>query len=296
MRAAIVTLVTLVAFLASAIAGPRKVLVLPLDGDAPAEQKSQLNDSIARLTRDKADGDVTVGDTTFAETAAAVGCNPKAASCAETVRSTLGVDELVYGTAESHDGKTKVTVRRAVANSSPSSQTATIEASDSGDRAEPALAPVFSGSSESVSSEPAGGPATGAATGAADGSAAAADRPRPGGNFFDTRERKLGVGLAAGGAISLVIGFSFWASKSDLQDQIDNSAPRTFEQIEALKELEDRAASKAMWGNIMVALGIGLGGAGAYFLYKDHKNRSATVAPAPVEAGTGATVNLRGTW
>src|SRR6185369_2617758 len=99
MRTAIVALVTAIALVTSVVAGPRKVLVLPLDGNAAAAQKSQLNDSVAKMAKAKIDGDVTVGDTTFQETAAAVGCDPNAPQCADTVLSTLTVDELVYGTA-----------------------------------------------------------------------------------------------------------------------------------------------------------------------------------------------------
>lgn len=289
MRTAIIAFVTAIAFLTSAMAGPRKVLVLPLDGNAPAAQKAQLNDAVVRMAKTKLDGDVTIGDTTFAETAAAVGCDPQVPECAETVRTTLGVDELVYGSAETQDGQTTVTVKRTVANTPATSQAATIAETDAGDTAEPALASAF------------GGPADAAGFGA-DGSGVAgsgspvAERPRPASNFFDTRERKLGAGLAAGGVIAIVIGLSLWASKSDLQDQIDNHPSDTYDEIQDLKQLEDRAGDKAMWGNIMVALGLGLGGAGAYFLYKDHQNRSATVAPAPVEAGTGMTLVLTGRW
>ncbi|HEY5952155.1 MAG TPA: hypothetical protein VIV40_41945 [Kofleriaceae bacterium] len=282
MRTAIVAMVTAIALLTSVVAGPRKVLVLPLDGNAPAAQKSQLNDSIVRMSKDKIEGDVTIGDTTFAETATAVGCDPAAPECAETVRSTLGVDELVYGSAESANGSTTVTVHRMAQGSPPSSQVAVITESDSGDKAEPALAPVFGGA---------------APEGSGSGSAAVeTKRTRRGGNFFDTRERKLGVGLAAGGVIALVIGVSYWSSESDLQDQIDNHPKSSLTEITALKALEDRAGEKAMWGNIMVGVGLALAGAGAYFLYKDHKNRSATITPAPVEAGGGMTLVLGGHW
>jgi hypothetical protein len=289
MRTAIVALATIVALLTSVIAGPRKVIVLPLDGNAPAAQKAQLNDSIARAARAKSDGDVTIGDTTFAETAAAVGCDPASPACAETVRSTLAVDELVYGTAKTADGQTTVTVYRATQGVEPTSRVSVIAETDSGDKIEPAVEPVFTGE------------ATGSATvGPAEGSGSAAPGPRPRGNFFDTRERKLGVGLAGGGVVAIAIGISFWGSKSDLQDQIDareeNGQTRTLTELEALRDLEDRAGSKAMWGNIMVGVGLGLAAAGAYFLYKDHQNRSATVTPAPVEAGTGLTLVLGGRW
>lgn len=286
MRATIVALITTIALLSSVIAAPRKVLVLPLDGNAPAEQKSQLDESLVKLTKAKTVGDVTVGDTTFTETASAVGCDAQAPECAETVRSTLAVDELIYGTADTADGTTTVTVQRASKDAPAATQVAVLAETDPGDKAEAALEPIFA-TMPVAAEEPAAGSIA--------GSDAVAE-PVVRKNFFDTRERKLGVGLAAGGAIALVIGLSFWSSKNDLQARIDNHPNETLSQLQALTALEDRAAGRALWGNIMVALGLGLGGAGAYYLYKDHQNRGATVAPAPVEAGTGMTVVLRGRW
>jgi hypothetical protein len=282
MRTVIVALLTMIAFVTNVMAGPRKVLVLPLDGNAPIAQKSQLNDSVVRMAKDKLDGDVTVGDTTFAETAAAVGCDPQALECAETVRSTLAVDELVYGSAETRDGSTTVTVHRATGNAPVSSQVSVISETDGADKAEPALQPAFAETPV-------------AAAGSAAPVDTATERP-PTRNFFDTRDRKLGFGLAAGGVLVLVVGLSLWSSKGDLQDQIDNHPNRSLDDLRELADLEDRAGSKALWGNILVGVGLGLGGAGAYFLYKDHKNRSTTVTPAPVEAGTGMAVVLRGRW
>lgn len=270
MRTAIVALVTAFALVTTVVAGPRKVLVLPLDGNAAAAQKSQLNDSVAKLAKAKIDGDVTVGDTTFQETAAAVGCDPNSPPCADTVLSTLAVDELVYGTATTENGQTTVTVHRATKGVPPTSQAATITESDSGDKIEPGLDPAFGGAAQP----------TGSAT----------PREHIGSHFFDTKERKVGVGLAAGGVVFLAIGISFWLSKSDLQDQIDSHAKATVADFQALADLEDRASSKALWGNICVGLGLGLGAAGAYFLYKDHENRNQTVTPAPVEGGGMALV------
>jgi hypothetical protein len=290
MRTAIVALVTAVALLTSVIAGPRKVIVLPLDGNAPPAQKAQLNDSLTRMAKVKTEGDFTIGDTTFAETAAAVGCDPASPACAETVRTTLGVDELIYGTAKTSDGRTTVTVYRAQQGAPPTSQISVIAETDSGDKMEPGVAPLFGGGELGSGSDTLG---SGSAVGSGSETPAGARRK---GNFFDTRERKVGVALAGGGVIALAIGLSFWASKSDLQDQIDNHATRSLTDLESLHDLEDRAGSKAMWGNIMVGLGLGLGAAGAYFLYKDHQNRSATVTPAPVEAGTGMTLVLGGRW
>src|SRR5215208_6700504 len=83
------------ALTSSAVAGPHKVLVLPLDGDAAPELRAKYSASVQRLAR-TLDGKVTPGDVTFTDTATAIGCDPKTPKCAEDVRATLGVDELVY--------------------------------------------------------------------------------------------------------------------------------------------------------------------------------------------------------
>lgn len=286
MKTALVVVVTLLALAGTAVAGPRNVLVLPLDGNAPAEQMAQLNESIAKMARGAADGEVTIGDTTFSETAAAFGCDPATPGCAETVRSTLAVDELVYGKATTANGTTTVMVYRATSGSVPIARTAVIAETDSGDKAEPVLAPAFHAG-------PTAPPPPGTDAGAV---AATVERPRPTDNLFDTRERRLGLGLAGGGVIAAVIGFSLWASASSLDDQIEDHPRTTLAQFRDLTALEDRAGTRALWGNILVGVGVGLGAVGGWYLYKDHQNRNATLTPAPVEAGTGMTLVYGRRW
>jgi hypothetical protein len=287
-RAAIVALVTMVALLTSVMAQSRKVLVLPLDGNAPAAQRTKINESVAKLSKEKLGGDVTIGDTTFAETAAAVGCDPAQPSCAETVRTTLQVDELVYGSAKTEGGSTTVIVTRATAGSEPKSQISVISETDSGEQAEGNLGPLFTTTDTAAGSQGSGSDVAGSGSETA--------RPRPHSNFFDTRERKLGVAFAAGGVIALVVGFSLWSSAGGLQDQIDRAPNDTLSEIQALKDLEDRAGSKALWGNVFVFVGLAAAGVGGYFFWKDHKNRNATVAPVPTENGAGMTLVLGGRW
>lgn len=286
MKTALVVLVTIIALVGNVVAGPRSVLVLPLDGNAPAEQMTQLNDSIAKMAKSSGDGDVTIGDTTFSETAAAFGCDPAAPACAETVRSTLAVDELVYGKATTENGTTTVLVYRATPGSIPTARTAVIAETDSGDNVEPVLAPGFG---KSTAAPPTSGTDAGAVS-------ATTERRQATDNFFDTRERRIGFGLAGGGVIAVVIGFSLWASASSMNDQIEDHPRTTLAQFQDLTELEDRAGTRALWGNLLVGVGVGLGAVGGWYLYKDHQNRGATLTPAPVEAGTGMTLVYGGRW
>lgn len=287
MRAAFVAL-TVTVLVASAAAGPRKILVLPLDGNAPAAQRSALDASVAKLAKANIDGEVAVGDTTFSETAAAVGCSPDQPECAETVISTLAVDELVYGTATTENGTTTVVVHRAAVGTPDKSQDAAISETAPGEQAEGGLGPLFGVP-----------PAPGSGAGPAEplpgvGSAAVA-QPEARTPFFDTRERKIGFAAIGVGAATMLVGLSLWISESSIQGDIDNHDTETLTDLRELHDLEDRAATKAVWGNILVGAGLALGGVGAYYLYKDHDNRM-TVTPAPVEAGTGMTLVLGGRW
>jgi hypothetical protein len=283
MKASIVALVTIIALVSSVMAqSGGKVLVLPLDGNASDAQRSALNKSVVKLAKANMGGDVSAGETTFNETASAVGCDPSLASCAEQVRTTLAVDELVYGTANTSDGTTTVTINRVAAGGSPKTQISVISESDPAEQAESGMAPLF------------GAPA--AEEGSGSGSATTTPHTRPGSGFFDTKERKLAVAFGGGGILVLAIGLSFWSSAGSLQDDIDTAPRATITEINALKDLEDRAGSKALWGNIMVFGGLALVGVGGYFFWKDRKNRQAAVAPVPTESGTGMTFVLRGSW
>jgi hypothetical protein len=292
MRAAIIALTTIVALFTSVLAQSRKVLVLPLDGNTPAALRQKLSAMIVKLAKAKSSGSVTVGDTTFEETAAAVGCNPSDAACAETVRKTLGVDELVYGTATTEDGATTIMVHRATAGGDPKTQISVIAEGDDASAAEESLGPLF-GDDRSVHEEN-GSDTSGSGSGSGSDEAG---RPRPAhSTFFSTTERKLAVAFAAGGVISLVLGFSLWSSAGGLQDEIDAHPDRTLAEINDLRALEDRAASKALWGNIFVVVGLAATGVGGYFFWKDRQKRQAAIAPVPAETGTGMTLVLGGRW
>ncbi len=89
---------------------------------------------------------------------------------------------------------------------------------------------------------------------------------------------------------------SFWNSASDLDGQIDDAPRNTLPQLMASPRPRDRAGSKALWGNILVGVGVGLAATGAWFLYRDHQSRSAMITPAPVETGTGMTLVYGRRW
>jgi hypothetical protein len=291
----------------TATAGGRKVIVLPLEGNADAPLRGKLAQVVLKAVRANG-GDVSSGNTTFAETAAAVGCDPTTPACGDTVITTLGVDEVVFGTASTANGQTTVTVTRIVKGQMRKDQTFVLAASDAPDKADAqvralygATTPPPTGSGSAVvdigsaGSAAAGSDVTEGGSGSGSGSA---EKTNPGAetSFFDTRERKMGFGFAAGGAVAIVIGLALWSSESSLQDQINNTNPTTSADVAALRDKEDRASAYAWEGNILILLGLAAGGVGAYYLYTDHQNRSATATITPIDHGTGAALVVGGRW
>ncbi|HEY1815681.1 MAG TPA: hypothetical protein VGG74_25205 [Kofleriaceae bacterium] len=256
--------VAILAAAAPVVAAPAKVIVLPLDGDAPAEARTALAAELATAARH--DGSVTTGTTTYRETAAAVGCDPDNHACATTVLSTLGVDEIIYGTATAAAGNLHVRIAR-VTLAQRSDRTFDVA---QGAPAGSELAPLF-GESAAPAAEPA--PAS------------------PAGSFFDTRDRTLGVAFAAGGGVALLIGLVLWASEHDTQNQIEAAPDATLADVQGLVALEQHASNEAWAGNVMVVLGLAAGGVGGYFLWRDHKAR-ATVVPAE----HGVALVVEGAW
>ncbi len=267
----------------SASAGTRKVIVLPLDGSADEAQRTKLTAEVVKLARSSG-GDVSPGNTTFAETAAAVGCDPAVPACADTVLATLGVDEVIYGTATTTNGQTTIVITRVTKGAAPFSQTLAIQATDEPEKADPGLAPIF------------GAPVLTDTLGSGLGSGSGSAAPQSTGtSFFDTTDRKVGFGLAVGGGAAIVIGLAFWASESNLQGQINTAPANSSTDLKNLVAKEDKASSEAWSGNVLVFLGLAAGSVGGYYLWRDHKAR-ATATVAPVEHGTGATLVVGGHW
>ncbi|HEY5936550.1 MAG TPA: hypothetical protein VIU61_18000 [Kofleriaceae bacterium] len=272
-----------------ALAAPRRVLVLPLDGNADAATRQKLTASVQRLAR-VIDATVQPGDTTFAETAAAVGCDPAVPACADTVRETLNVDELVYGTANVEGGKVTIVVRRKAKGADAREVKTTMAASDSIDQVEPALLPLFSASSttQPAVTEPIKEPdkpptELPPVTGSGQPGETQTRRDRT----PMSTDKKFGIAAVVGGGLLLVFGLAAWGSAGDVNEQIDNHDTETYEDFQQLQELESRARTRAWAGNILVLGGLALGGYGGYLLWRDHKAKL-TVTPTPVEGGGAA--------
>jgi hypothetical protein len=275
-------------------AGSHKILVLPVDGTADATTRARLTVQISRLAGGLA-GQVATAQATFEETALAVGCAPQAASCSDEVMAALGVDELVWATADKDGGQTKLIVRR-VASGLPARAISTvITASDSTERVDAVLAPLFS-----VPAEPPPSP-----IGVTSPWAIARERtpgprlpsliaPPAAEAIDDPHERRLGIALAVGGGVSVVLGIVLWSSYASLQTTIDSHPTSTRADFDDLLDLEGRANTYAILGDVLVVAGLAGGGLGAYHLYRDHQRSQFAITPAPLAHGAGLTLTILG--
>jgi hypothetical protein len=283
----LVAVFLVVALTTPAVAAPRKVLVLPLDGSAPAETRKKLSASFQRMAR-VLDGEVQNGNTSLADTATAIGCDPDKATCIENVRATLGVDELVYGNADEEAGTITVIAKRYRKGKPLRELTVTQAATEPPNKIEPQLLPVFGNEPlpahvpEAVV-EP---EVTAPVEPLAQPQPALESAPSP------RRARNLWIGVTAGGGLLTAIGLALWAQAGSLQDDIDSADTDTSNDIDELRDLEDRASSRAWAGNIFVFAGLAVVGYGVYRLFTLPAT-SVTITPAPTEGGAAVFVGAR---
>ena len=305
----------------SALAAPHKILVLPLEGNAPTALRTTLGAEVTSLAQTL--GTLTPGDTTFSDTADAVGCDPAKPTCVDTVMSTLGVDELIWGTATTQAGTTTVEVYRASRGQPPQTATATLAAHADPETARPELARLFPAAKTATTATTTNTTAatttamtTTATTTTAETTTTGPATEQTGPGPLDTtthpppppattgvgttapapdRDRTLGLGLSIGGGIALLVGFSLWLEASSVQGDIDGHPTSTLADFQDLAALENKAGNYATAGNVMAFVGIGVGAAGAYYLWKAHGHIT-SVAPAPAAQGTGMTLTIGGRW
>jgi hypothetical protein len=285
--------VAVVVALTAPAAASHKILVLPVEGAVDAATRNRLTADIARLAR-SLDGQIASGSATFADTALAVGCDPRAASCSDEVMATLGVDELVWGAASRDRGQLRLVVRRATRGAAVREISTSFASGDADDRIAAGIAPLFAPPGAAPEPAPAPAPRSPAppppavaAAQAPPGPAVEPGPPLPAAPAPAPADdhRTLGIALTAAGGGSLVLGLTLWVSYASVQDSIDHHATRTIGDFQDLRPLEDRASSYAIAGDVFVIAGLVVGGLGGYLLYRDHRQHAVTVAPAPVPGG-----------
>ncbi|MBA3461419.1 MAG: hypothetical protein H0T46_15760 [Deltaproteobacteria bacterium] len=302
---------------ATAYADPHKVLVLQSEGRADGVLRAKIDASVLRLAKGMPAADVSPGDTTLSDAAAAVGCKPETATCRDEIMGMLAVDELVYTNLTSKPGGTEVQVHRSIKGGTTTDARVVIASKDSLDKLD-GIAPLFGARTGDPITPPGTPPTEPAKPVVTDtppptepANPVVADitptepvvvtQPTPSpAQPVDTgpsrgRKRLELAGMIGGGALVL-IGFMCWGSAADIQSQIDESPTQTKSQLDALADLEASGDSYAGWGNALFIGGAILGGVSTYFFIKDRRaGRHATtarIAPTVFDHGAGIALSF----
>jgi hypothetical protein len=283
------TIAALLALTIAAVAAPAdaKVLVLTFQGPNAAKLQSAVSAALQ-----SAGQEVTAGDTSFDDAAVLIGCDAQSDACAEEVLSTLSVDEVVFGSST----KSGEVVLQRVVRGQPRRQTrARVEPGQSGAGLEAAVAPAVRELYDSPRpseprpvSEPAA-PSTEPAPSEPEAPRREPTSPVEASLRRDDATparpyRRWAIITWSGAGVAALGGLMLWINAGSLQDDIDAAPTNNQQDLEELRDLEDRAERSSDWGNAMMVVGAGLAGVGTYLWIKDRRQQRAAPAASTARA------------
>jgi hypothetical protein len=315
-----IAMVGVLALVSPAAADPRKVVVMQSEGRADPALRAKVDAAILKLVR-ATDPEATVGDISYSDAAAAVGCKPEDAACREEVVGMLAVDELVYATVTPKPGGTAIAVHRVSKGSTTRDAQMLLPAGQAPDRLD-GIAPLFGG--KPTTSAPPDKPAITATTTittptptepppretaplpvaptpppAKESEPLAAVPPSVPTDHAEGRagHQRLELIGVIGGASLVVVGVFLWGQANVIDGKIASAPTRTRADLQYIQDLETTGDADATWGNVLVVTGVVVGGVSAYFLWKDHKAqraRTASITPAVFDHGAGLVLTVGG--
>lgn len=264
-------------------AAEANVVVLSFQGHDAAKVRSAVSAALESTGHS-----VTPGDTSFDDAAVLIGCDPKSDACAEEVLSTLSIDEAVFGSStrsgeitisriERGKPRRQAKVKPEPGQSLSAAVTPAVQKLYDEPSSRPAPAnepPPSPPNSEAAVERIAKRPVSGRSgpRGEAELSASGANGSRP--------YRTWAIVSWSGAGVAAMAGLLFWINAGDLQDDIDRAPTETQDDLNKLRDLEDRAESSSDWGNAMMVVGAGLAGVGTYLWVKDRRSQRASSARA----------------
>jgi hypothetical protein len=288
------------------VASAEQILVLRADGRADKAVRLKVEAAVLKLATQT--GSATAGDVTYVDAAMMVGCKPDEDSCKDQVLDMLAVEEIVTISTTPKPGGIEVAVRR-VRKGATTKSVAVMITPDKADQLD-ALDPMFVKEAPPPSTTPPPlVPAVSTQPPTEPLQPAPAQEPTPSvvvqplpavtpeepddGRPHGTR-RLAAFGMIGGGAM-VVVGVVFWASASNIEDEITAAPKRTRADIEHVRDLEAQGDTYATAGNVLAVGGLILGGVSTYFFLKSGKRKSHTAQVTPILGhGTGMAITWGG--
>ena len=316
-RVSTATAILLAIAVTTATADPRHVLVLRAEGSADSATRGKVDVQVGKLAK-SLDGNVELGEITFTDAAAAVGCSGSEAQCRDEVLGMMGVDELISVTVSAMpSGDVRVLVHRIPKGAATKDAQTTVPTGGSldakiatdvgpmfGVKAKPAITttspPVTTTTPTPTTTPPSTGagapvgafgnqPANPVRTAQADPNTANVTAAPNGQIEEDRGSNRPLTGLAISGGLVL-LSVILWAEAGSVQGDINNAPTRTPADFANLKDLESKGDGYAGLGNLTFIGGLVVGGISGYFFYKQRRSRSssqAVIAPTLIDHGAG---------
>jgi hypothetical protein len=304
------------AMVSPAWAEPRKMLVLQAEGRSDGKIKVQVDAAIIKLAK-TTDAEISPGDISMTDAAAAVGCQIEAAGCSDQILAMLSVDELVYAVVSPKPGGNEVVAYRIGKGGVKREAKSMILTGKPADKID-GVAALFlqsttnslppAGTTTPVSEPPATTdptlppttvlPQPATTTTTTTTTTTLQPNPEPPQYVDEPKPRSKWplIGTITGGGMVL-LGFACWGKASSLQSDIDDAPANTPADLKHIKDLEKDGDGFAGLGNIMFLGGAVLGGISAYYLVKQRRSGSTTtarLAPTAFDHGAGIALTIGG--
>lgn len=315
------TAILLAAATTTAVADPRHVLVLRAEGSADPATRSKVDAQVGKLAK-TLDGNVELGEITFSDAAAAVGCSGSEAQCRDEVLGMMGVDELVSASVSAMpSGDVRILVHRIPKGAATKDAQTTVPVGGSldakmaidvgpmfGVKPKPGATPPPVTTPRPITTPPATTtPSTGAGApvGAFGNQPATPAEPvrtaqmdpnnqnvtaAPNGQVLeDRRSNRAVTGLAISGGLVL-LSVILWAEAGSVQGDINNAPTTSPTDFANLKDLEAKGDGYAALGNLTFIGGLVVGGISGYYFWKQrnsHSSSQAVITPTVLDHGVG---------
>lgn len=281
-----------VAPLALAIAWPLSARadgtqVFPLEAEELPSDLGSLPQTLTARLASELGG--TVAEVQLQDAAGLLECDPEATPCLELVARSLGATRLVFGRATGKAGSVEVSLSVFESGGEARSRAFTLKAEAAEAMASKLVTeskPLFDPDPPPPAPDPIGSPPPPA-------------KETPESPSLLSRVPIYAWAVAGGGVILTGVGAGFLISADGLRHDVETAPTETREQIEALRELEDRGSSRTLIGNGLVVIGglaIATGATLAILEIRSPATERATVRvdPVPLRGGVGVVVTLEG--